>query len=409
MPVRYIGFNDVDIESYDAVVVGSGFAGTVCAHELAERADMRVLVIEKRANIAGNMYDEYDDAGILVHRYGPHIFHTNSSRVFNYLRGFCGWRGYQHRVQADWHGTYMPVPFNKNSMEIAFGEERASHLIEKLIDKYGDECKVTINELREAGDEELAEVADFVYENVFLYYTQKQWGQTPEEVDPSVTARVPVFLSRDNRYFQDLHQGMPINGYTPLFEEMLSHDNIDVCLNTDATGVFDLVFASDEEDAGLSAIKVHGKEFTGPIIYTGPLDELFVGRFGRLPYRTLNFVYETYDEEQKLPCGTVNYTVTEDYTRITEFKHLTGQVAPNTTIMKEYSLPYEDPDTQIPYYAIINDDNERHYQRYRSLTETLPNLHLIGRLAEYRYYNMDKIVELALELSDKLVKEATQR
>lgn len=406
MPVNYSNYRDINIDDFDAVVVGSGFAGAVVARELAERADMRVLVIEKRPHIAGNMYDEYDDAGILVHRYGPHIFHTNSQRVFNYLRRYVGWIGYQHRVLADWYGTYMPVPFNKNSMEIAFGEEKAAHLIEKLIEAYGDERKVTINELRESNDEELSEIADFVYKNVFLYYTQKQWGQTPEEVDPSVTARVPVFISRDDRYFQDAYQGMPVFGYTDLFEKILGHDGITVCLDTDATGAFDLEFESDDEDAKLTAIKIHDKAFTGPIVYTGPLDELFIGRFGRLPYRSLDFVYETHDEEYALPCGTVNYTVTEDYTRITEFKHLTGQQSPVTTIMKEYPCAYEDPDSQIPYYAIINDENNAHYERYRALTESLPNFHLIGRLAEYRYYNMDKIVLNALELSSKLVAEA---
>ena len=406
MSVTYLPFNEIDIDSYDAVVVGSGFAGSVVARQLADMAGMNVLVIEKRAHIAGNMYDEYDEAGILVHRYGPHIFHTNSKRVFNYLRQFSGWLGYQHHVLADWYGTYMPVPFNKNSMEIAFGPERAEHLIQKLVDAYGDERKVTINELRESNDAELAEIADFVYKNVFLYYTQKQWGQTPEQVDPSVTARVPVFVSRDDRYFQDAYQGMPIYGYTKLFEDMLGHDDITVCLDTDATGVFDLEFVDDSEDAKLESISIRGKRFDGPIVYTGPLDELFIGRFGRLPYRSLDFVYETYDEEYKLPCGTVNYTVTEDYTRITEFKHLTGQKAPNTTIMKEYSRPYEDPDRQIPYYAILNDENIQHYERYKALTESLPNFHLIGRLAEYKYYNMDKIVENALDLSQELVEKA---
>ena len=408
MGVRYAEYRDIDIDEFDAVVVGSGFAGSVTARELAEKGGMRVLIIEKRAHIAGNMYDEYDDAGILVHRYGPHIFHTNDNRVFTYLRRFAGWMGYQHHVLADWHGTYLPVPFNKNSMEIAFGEEKAAHLIEKLIETFGDERKVTINELRAQEDPELAEVADFVYNNVFLYYTQKQWGLTPEEVDPSVTARVPVFISRDNRYFQDAYQGMPLRGYTDLFEQMLDHDNITVCLNTEAESVFDLVFENGAEDAGLAAIKLHGKEFTGPIVYTGPLDELFLARFGRLPYRSLDFVYETYDEEYKLPCGTVNFTVSEDYTRITEFKHLTHQKAPRTTIMKEYPRAYTDPTTQTPYYAIINDENNAHYERYRKLTETLPNFYPLGRLAEYRYYNMDKIVGLALDLSKEIIVGRTQ-
>ena len=201
MGVRYCDFKDLDRSDFDAVVVGSGFAGAVAARELAERGGARVLVIEKRAHIAGNMYDEADEAGILVHRYGPHIFHTNDERAFDYVRRFTEWRDYQHEVLADWYGTYLPVPFNKNSMEIAFGEERAAHLTQKLIDTFGDERKVTITELREQDDPELSEIADFVYRNVFLYYTQKQWGLTPEEVDPSVTARVPVFVSRDNRYF----------------------------------------------------------------------------------------------------------------------------------------------------------------------------------------------------------------
>ena len=242
----------------------------------------------------------------------------------------------------------MPVPFNKNSMEIAFGEEKAAHYIEKLIDTFGDERKVTINELREQDDPELAEIADFVYKNVFLYYTQKQWGLTPEEVDPSVTARVPVFISRDNRYFQDAYQGMPVFGYTKLFEEMLDHENIQVCLNTEAESVFELEFESEAEDAPLSAIKLHGKKFEGPIVYTGPLDELFLARFGRLPYRSLDFVYETFDKEHVLPCGTVNFTVTEDYTRITEFKYLTGQKSDKTTIMKGTRAPTRTPIRRLP-------------------------------------------------------------
>lgn len=403
MSVNYIDFKDVDPNDFDAVVVGCGFAGSTVARQLAEFGKIRVLMLEKRDHIAGNMYDEYDDNGILVHRYGPHILHTNEKRVFDYLRRFSGMISYQHKVLADWYGTYMPVPFNKNSMEIAFGEEKAAKLIEKLIDAYGDERKVTINELRESNDEELSEVADFVYKNVFLYYTQKQWGLTPEEIDPSVTARVPVHISRDDRYFQDSYQGMPVYGYTKLFEEMLDHENIAVCLSTDATSVFDLEFEDAGLDATLKSISLKGKVIHGPIIYTGPLDELFLGRFGRLPYRSLDFVYENHEGEYMLPAGTVNFTVTEDYTRITEFKWLTGQKADTTTIMKEYPKPYTDPSTQIPYYAIINDENLRDYDRYRKMVDSLPNFHCIGRLAEYKYYNMDKIVSNALELSRDLI------
>lgn len=403
MSVIYEDFATVNPQSFDALVIGSGFAGSVVARELAERGGKKVLLLEKKSHIGGNMYDELDEVGILVHRYGPHIFHTNNERAFKYVCQFSPWRDYEHRVQADWYGTYMPVPFNKTSMEIAFGEEKAERLTKKLIDTFGDERKVTITELRAQDDPELAEVADFVYNNVFLYYTQKQWGLTPEEVDPSVVARVPVFISRDDRYFQDAYQGLPLNGYTPLFESMLDHSNITVCLNTDAESVLDLQFESDAEDACLSAIAFDGKPFEGDIVYTGPLDELFLARFGRLPYRSLDFVYETYDEAHVLPVGTVNFTVTEDYTRITEYKYLTGQEAPNTTIMKEYSKAYTDPTSEIPYYAILNDENFALYDRYLALTRNLPNFHALGRLAQYKYFNMDAIIVQALELSDKLV------
>ncbi len=396
MPVQYRDYRHIAIGDYQAVVVGSGFAGSVVARQLAEQGGMRVLIIEKRPHIGGNMYDEVDEAGILVHRYGPHIFHTNNREVFEYLLRFSEFIPYQHRVLANWYGTYLPVPFNKTSLEIAFGMKRALTLNDKLVDAFGEGRKVTINELRSQNDSELSEIADFVYRNVFLYYTQKQWGLTPDEVDPSVTARVPVSISRDDRYFQDAYQGMPKDGYTALFENLLDHENIDVCLNIEAESVFDLEFESMAEDAKISSIKLHDMPFEGPLVYTGPLDELFLSRFGRLPYRSLDFVYETFDAERVLPCGTVNYTVTEDFTRITEFKHMTGQKCANTTIMKEYPREYNDPKTQIPYYAIINDENNAHYERYRALTSHLPNFYPIGRLAEYRYYNMDTIIELAL-------------
>lgn len=403
MAVKYANFLDISINDYDVVVVGCGFAGAVCARQLAEQGGKRVLVLEKRAQIAGNMYDERDEAGILVHKYGPHIFHTNNVRVFNYLRRFSGFIAYKHKVLSNWYGTYIPVPFNLTSLEMCFEAQRAQELEQKLVDTFGAGARVTINELRAQKDPDLAEIADFVYKNVFLYYTQKQWGLSPDEVDPSVTARVPVLISHEEGYFQDSCQGMPVFGYTKLFEEMLGLENITVCLNTEAESVFDLHFASLDEDAPLSDIFIKDHAFKGPIIYTGPLDEMFLSRFGRLPYRSLRFEYETLDQEYFQPCGTVNYTVTEDFTRITEFKYLTGQKAPNTTIMREYSLPYEDSQNQIPYYAIINDENQAHYERYLKLTETLPNFYPLGRLAEYRYYNMDVIVERALNLSDEIL------
>lgn len=402
--VKYKNFHDLKVDSFDAIIVGSGFAGSVVARQLADKGDKSVLIIEKRDHIGGNMYDFYDKSGILIHKYGPHIFHTSSRLAADFVKKYTKTIPYEHRVKADVNGTYMPVPFNKTSMEIAFGKSRANELIHKLIKNFGDEVKVPINELRKQKDKDLAEVADYVYENVFLHYTEKQWGVTPEEVDPSVTARVPVFISRDDRYFQDTFQFMPKYGYTKLFENILDHKNITVCLNTEAESVFGLEFEGDNEDDKLSVITLQYSEFNKPIIFTGPLDELFISRFGRLPYRSLDFVFENYDTEYKFPCGTINYTVSEDYTRITEYKHLTGQKAKTTTIMKEYSKNYEDKRTQIPYYAIINDKNNAHYDRYFNLVKDMPNFYVIGRLAEYKYYNMDQIIVKALELSEEILK-----
>ena len=406
MGINYAKYDEINIKDYDAFIVGSGFAGSVCARELAERANKRVLVFEKRSQVGGNMFDEEDSAGILVHRYGPHIFHTNDKRAFDYISRFVEMSNYQHRVLANVHGTYMPVPFNKTSMKLAFGEDEAKRLTNKLIEKFGDEKKVTITELRACDDPDLSKIADYVYNNVFLKYTQKQWGLTPDEVDPSVVARVPVFISEDDRYFQDKYQGMPMPSYTACFENMLSHENITICLNVDAASIFELDFDGNEEDSKVASIKIKGTCINDfPIVYTGPLDELFIARFGRLPYRSLDFKYETLDKEYELPSATVNYTVSEDYTRITEFKRLTGQKSEKTTIMKEYSKEYTDPTLEIPYYAIINEENNAHYQKYRNLVSEMDNFHPLGRLAEYKYYNMDKIITLALELSDKLVLE----
>ena len=385
---------------YDALVVGAGYAGAITARRLAEDGGKKVLVLERREHVAGNAYDGLDEAGILIHQYGPHIFHTNDKRVYDYLSRFTQWRDYQHTVVADIpDGTggrmQFPVPFNLDSMETAFGPGEGRRLGEKLLAAYGPEKKVTILELRQNPDPEIAAIADYVYEHVFVHYTIKQWGQTPEEIDPNTTARVPVFLSRDPRYFQDKYQGMPLDGYTPMFEKMLDHPNITLELNTDALKRLKL------EDG---RILLDGEPFGGTVIYSGQADELFGFRFGPLPYRTLDFGFQTLPQDAFQTHGTVNYTVDQPYTRITEFKHLTGQELPGvTTIMKEYSRAYTGADGEIPYYAVINPENNALYAKYKAEADKFPGLRLLGRLAEYKYYNMDAIAARALTLTDGML------
>ena len=387
------GFNP---HEYDMFVPGAGYAGAVCARRLAETVGFRVAVLERRDHIAGNAYDYYDESGILVHMFGPHIYHTYSERVHSFLSRFTEWTDYQHKVLANVHGTLMPVPFNHQSLKLAFGEERGEQLYRKLVETFGENKKVPIMELREKNDPDLQEVADYVYENVFLHYTMKQWGQTPDQIDPSVTGRVPVFVGDDDRYFpQAPYQGMPKEGYTELFANMLEHDLIDVFCEVDARDLLTI-------DEG--RVLVNGEVYGGEVVYTGPLDELFNLDLGALPYRTLDMKFETLDVDQFQPVGTVNYTVSEDYTRITEFKNMTGQVVPGkTTIMKEYSHAYEPGSGQTPYYAIIDPDNRKLYERYLERVSSVTNFHPVGRLAEYRYYDMDAVTNSALELSDEII------
>ena len=383
-------------QRYDCLIVGAGMAGAVAARELAEQGGQKVLVLERRNHVGGNMYDRFDERGVLIHQYGPHIFHTNSKRVFDYLSRFTRWRLYEHQVVAnipDGEGRLeYPVPFNLVSLRTAFPSEQE----EKLVAAYGREKKVTILQLRQAPDPELAALADYVYDHVFVRYTMKQWGQTPEEIDPATTARVPVFLSEDCRYFQDEYQGMPLEGYTPLFLSLLDHPNITVELNTDAGQRLRLEG---------ERVLLDGEAFSGTVIYTGAADELFACRYGRLPYRTLDFAFESYPVDFWQSHGTVNYTVDRDYTRITEFKYLTGQDLPGTTtIVKEYSRAYTGAAGEVPYYAVINGESNALYARYKALADRIPNFHLLGRLAEYKYYNMDAIAARALELCDSLLK-----
>lgn len=376
----------------DCIIVGAGIAGCTVARQLAENGK-KVLLLEQRNHIGGNCFDEKDENGILIHTYGPHIFHTNNKQVFDYLSRFTGWYRFEHNVVANVHGKLIPIPFNMNTLHQVYDDDKAQEMERKLKGKYEEGQRVPILELMDSEDEDIRNLAKYVYDNVFVYYTMKQWGKKPEEIDRSVTARVPVLISYDNRYFQEEYQGVPSEGFSAMFEHMLAHKNIEVQLNTKAEDILDF------KDGRISC---QGVEFTGPVIFTGAIDELSGFRFGRLPYRSLHFQFENYKIPDYQGHSVVNYTVDEEFTRITEFKHLTGQKAESTTIVKEYPVPYTGENGEIPYYVIENAENRALYERYREWAEGYPNLHLLGRLAEYKYYNIDVMTQKALELAEKL-------
>lgn len=380
----------------DCIIIGAGIAGSVAARQLAEEGNKKVIVLEQRNHIGGNCYDTLDEHGILVHEYGPHIFHTNLEHVYEYLSRFTQWIHFGHEVVAKVHDQLLPIPFNLNTLYQVYGQEKGKELEEKLVSAYGMNQRVSIMELRKNEDPQLQEVAEYVYQNVFLYYTMKQWGQRPEEVSEEVTSRVPVLISYDNRYFQDRYQGMPLDGYTSMFHHLLDHPNIQVELGVEAKSRLEL-----KEDG----IYFDGKLFEGEVIYTGALDELYNCEYGRLPYRTLDFRFEHYNQESFQGHSVVNYTVDEDYTRITEFKFLTRQQDTNgTTIVKEYPGAYTGEDGQIPYYAILNVENQNLYEKYRQKASVYKNFHLLGRLAEYKYYNIDAMVDRGMKVCKEILK-----
>lgn len=382
---------------YDAVVVGCGFAGAVVAHELVKSGN-NVLIIEKRNHIAGNMYDAPDDSGVMVHWYGPHIFHTNSSRVFEFLKPFSDWFPYEHRVLASVNGQLVPLPFNFTSLEMLFEECEAKRIEHKLTESFQGKSKVSVLDLLNSNDAQIKSFGDFVYENVFAHYSAKQWGVDVKDVDRRVIDRVPVVLGYDDRYFHDKIQFMPKDGFTSLFRSLLDLPGITIELGTDATDVITI-------DHDNSRILIDGIAWNKPVVYTGPIDELFGYRFGKLPYRSLDLAFEQHDVERFQPAAVVNYPNEEEFTRITEFKYLTRQQIDNkTTVLKEYPLEY-DPSSKkgnVPYYPVINDDNLERYGEYRAVSNRCKNLFLCGRLAEFSYYNMDAIVGRALEVANEV-------
>lgn len=356
---------------FDYLIVGAGFAGSVLAERLASQLGKRVLLVDRRPHVGGNAYDERDAAGVLMHRYGPHIFHTNSNEVAGYLSQFTRWRPYEHRVLASLNGGLLvPMPINRTTLNRLYDLALSS---DAEAEAFLESRAEPVERIRTSEDVVVSKVGRDLYERFFRGYTRKQWGMDPSELDKSVTARVPTRTNTDDRYFTDSFQAMPADGYTRMFENMLDHPNIEIELGVDF------------ED-------VRGETVYDRLVFTGPVDEFFDHRFGKLPYRSLAFRHETLDQEQFQPVGTVNYPdEATPYTRISEYKHLTGQTARRTTITYEYPRAEGDP-----YYPVPRAENQALYKRYEALALETPNVHFVGRLATYRYYNMDQVVGQAL-------------
>lgn len=381
---------------FNYIIVGSGFAGSVIAERIANVLNQKVLIIEKRNHIGGNCYDYKDENNIIVHKYGPHIFHTDYKEVFDYLSNFTDWILYHHKVLAFIDGKKVPIPFNFNSIEMLFPSFLSNRIVEKLLKKYSYGAKIPILELKKESDEDLKFLADFVYEKVFKNYTAKQWGLKPEEINPEVTARVPIFIGRDNRYFNDRYQAIPNEGYSRIFERMLNHPNIKIMLNTDFGEVLHVDFQSKK-------IYFMGQEFKGKLIFTGMIDELFDFKYGYLPYRSLELSFETVEQEYYQEVAVVNYPNDYDFTRITEFKHIHPTKSEKTTILKEFPKAYK-ANIDIPYYPVFAKENQELYNKYKEEADRFENLILVGRLAEYRYYDMDDVIKRSLEVFEESVR-----
>ena len=360
---------------FDYLIVGAGFAGSVLAERLASQSGKKVLIVEKRNHIGGNAYDYYDEQGILVHKYGPHIFHTNARDVFDYLGQFTRWRPYEHRVLASVDGQLVPMPINLTTVNALYGLNLSADEIEGFLASKAEKKE----RIETSEDVVVSKVGRELYQKFYKNYTRKQWDLDPSELDASVTARVKARTNKDDRYFTDSYQAMPLHGYTTMFQNMLSHPNIKIMLNTDY-----------REIAGTIPYK--------KMIFTGPIDTYFDCCYGNLPYRSLEFTFETHQTEIFQPAATVNYPNDHAYTRVTEFKYLTGQKHANTTLVYEYPTAQGDP-----YYPIPRPENNVLYRKYEALADNTPDVYFTGRLGTYKYYNMDQVVAQSLALYKKLV------
>jgi UDP-galactopyranose mutase len=360
---------------FDYMIVGAGFAGSVLAERLAAGSGKKVVLVDRRPHIGGNAYDHYDSDALLVHKYGPHIFHTNSKEVFDYLSRFTEWRQYQHRVRAMVDGQLVPIPINLDTINTLYGLSLNSQQLTQFFAERAERRE----SVKTSEDVIVGKVGRELYEKFFKFYTRKQWGLDPSELDAQVTARVPVRTNRDDRYFTDTYQSMPLHGYTKMFERMLAHPNVKILLNCDYREVKNVIPHRE-------------------LVYTGPIDAYFDYRFGKLPYRSLEFRFETLNKALHQPVAVINYPNDYAYTRVTEFKHLTGQEHPKTSLVYEYPVP----DNGDPYYPIPQSQNAALYKKYEALADATPGVHFAGRLGTYRYYNMDQVVAQALTLYGRI-------
>lgn len=363
------------------LVVGAGFSGAVIANLIAEKLGEEVLIIDKKDHIGGNCYDYRDENGIMIHKYGSHIFHTNNEKVWNYLKQFTDFNTYMHKVIGILDGIETHIPFNFNTLYDVFPKTFANRLEQKLLDVFEINTKVPILEFQKQDDDDLKFLANYVYEKIFLHYTTKQWGVSPEGVDGAVTARVPVYLSKDNRYFQDKYQGIPLEGYTKVVEKMLDNKNIKIKTGVDFNEFRDENFKR--------------------IFYTGSIDEFFDYKYGQLPYRSVNFKFETYDKKYYQSNACVNYPCNYDFTRIHEYKYYLDDKSEKTVIAKEYSEFFELGKNER-YYPIPKDENTQLYKKYLDEAKKLEDVYFLGRLGDYKYYDMDKAILRALELFEEI-------
>jgi UDP-galactopyranose mutase len=373
-------------DRYDTLVVGAGFAGSIVAEQLATRCGQRVLVIDKRDHIAGNAYDYYDEHGVRVHRYGPHIFHTSSEKVVDYLSRFTDWIPYEHRVLAHVDGKNLPIPINRTTINELYGLSLAT---DEEAERFLAERAEPVDYIRNSEDVVVAKVGRELYEKFFRGYTRKHWQRDPSELAASVCARIPIRTNEDDRYFTDWFQNMPADGYTAMFERILDHGGIDISVNTDYYDVADEI----EYDH---------------LVWTGPIDRYFDDRFGDLPYGSLEFELRnepTPDGGLLFPAGQINEPGEDvPYTRRTEFRHLTGQTHDSST----YAIEYPRSEGE-PYYPIPSDETRALYKRYEALAAELPDVTFVGRLARYQYLNMDQVVGQALATAERLIASLPER